>query len=42
MNLYDTEFFKNWQNQGNTNQGITSQGIPDFQNYYNKLINQIK
>ena len=35
MNLYDTEFFKNWQNQGNTNQGITSQGIPDFQNYYN-------
>ena len=35
MNLYDTEFFKNWQNLGNTNEGITSQGIPDFQNYYN-------
>ena len=35
MNIYDTEFFKNWQNQGNTNEGITSQGIPDFQNYYN-------
>ena len=35
MNLYDTPYFKNWQNKGITNEGIVSQGTPDFQNYYN-------